>query len=563
MPNSAPLLFNNFVADVQNIPLPTEFTFPFYYEPHAIAVIASKELQQHLLAQNEWKHNFGLNNNVTQGQAIGKMFGVLVVQNQEGKLGYLAAFSGKLANGNHHSKFVPPVYDMLKEGDFFEHGGKEIVGINQRIEKLLNDSNYAIAQNELETQTIQANAELQALKLFVRQEKKKRKTIREKGKLELAPADYEVLHEKHRKQSFQQQFLLKEKSSNLEQHLENLKKKAAVFENEIQRLKSLRKVKSAALQERLFKEYQFINNEGIRKSLLEIFGQTALKRPPAGAGECAAPKLFQYAFLNNLKPIALAEFWWGVSPSADVKKHLHYYPACRGKCEPILNHMLKGIQLEKNPLIENLAKEKNIEIIYEDGDLLVINKPEELLSVPGKSIKDSVYTRIQQTHPQATGPLIVHRLDMSTSGILVLALNKRSHDFIQRQFIQRTIKKRYVALLEGVLNMNNGEINLPLCLDINDRPRQLVSHEYGKTATTKWEIIECCNGKTKVYFYPETGRTHQLRVHAAHQDGLNTPIVGDDLYGSKANRLHLHAEQITFQHPSTKKLVTFHVPEKF
>ena len=286
-------------------------------------------------------------------------------------------------------------------------------------------------------------------------------------------------------------------------------------------------------------------------------------KPPAGAGECAAPKLLQYAFANDLKPITLAEFWWGISPKSAIRKHKNYYPACQSRCKPILTHMLKGIAMDDNLLLENLSEKQELKIIFEDDTIVIINKPAEFLSVPGKEIRDSVYTRIKAKYPNATGPLIVHRLDMSTSGILVLTKTKEAHKILQSQFIKRTVKKRYVALLDGELHTEKGNIHLPLRVDLDDRPKQLVDFTYGKNAETNWEIIRRENSKTRVYFYPITGRTHQLRVHAAHKDGLNTPIFGDDLYGKKENRLHLHAEFIEFIHPSTNQKISFRVEADF
>ena len=259
----------------------------------------------------------------------------------------------------------------------------------------------------------------------------------------------------------------------------------------------------------------------------------------------------------------MAEFWWGISPNSAIRKHKNFYPACQGRCKPILNHMLEGVKMDANLLLENLAEKQPLEIVYEDAVLLVVNKPAEFLSVPGKDITDSVYTRIKAQYPNASGPLIVHRLDMSTSGILILTKTKEANKILQSQFIKRTIKKRYVALLDGEISENSGKIQLPLRVDLDDRPRQLVDFEYGKNAITDWEIIKKEKGKTKVHFYPITGRTHQLRVHAAHKDGLNTPIFGDDLYGKKENRLHLHAEFIEFSHPSTKEIMRFTVAADF
>ena len=328
---------------------------------------------------------------------------------------------------------------------------------------------------------------------------------------------------------------------------------------EIQQLKEKQVATSHALSKRLMEQYHFLDSAQNKKSLLAIFENT----PPAGAGECAAPKLLQYAFLHHLKVITMAEFWWGKAPNSIIRKHGNFYPSCRGKCEPILGHMLQNTIMDDNPLLENKAEEKSIEIIYEDQELAVINKPSGLLSVPGKTITDSVYSRMKVIFPNATGPLIVHRLDMNTSGILLIAKSLENYKILQAQFIDRSIQKRYIALLDGILTEKTGFITLPIRVDLNDRPKQLVCYDYGKPAKTKWEVIGTKDHKTKVYFYPITGRTHQLRVHAAHQKGLNTAIVGDDLYGTKADRLYLHAEFIAFLHPKTGKKMKFKVDAGF
>jgi len=259
----------------------------------------------------------------------------------------------------------------------------------------------------------------------------------------------------------------------------------------------------------------------------------------------------------------MAEFWWGNQPKSEIRKHKHFYPACQGKCQPILSHMLGGMDVDNNPLLINPAEGTELEIVFQDEHVVVVNKPAGLLSVPGKSIKDSVYSRIKAQFPQATGSLIIHRLDMATSGLLMLALNERAHKHLQQQFITKEVSKRYVAIIDGTLDKSSGEIRLPLCVDFNDRPRQMVCHEYGKYAETHWQVIEEKVGKTKLFLYPITGRTHQLRIHCAHPDGLNTPIIGDSLYGISANRLHLHAQRLSFYHPITKEQLTFEVNAEF
>ena len=267
------------------------------------------------------------------------------------------------------------------------------------------------------------------------------------------------------------------------------------------------------------------------------------------------PKLLQYAYQHQLEPIAMAEFWWGDSPKTEIRHHGYYYPACKGKCEPILHHMLQGLRVDENPLLADSHRETKLDILYEDDYLLVINKPEGMLSVPGKGDADSVYQRLRILYPDATGPIIVHRLDMATSGLLLAAKTKEAHQNLQAQFKNRTIQKRYIALLEGEVPQDEGEIRLPLCPDPLDRPRQIVSEEFGKPALTRYRVLERTSGKTLIAFYPQTGRTHQLRVHAAHLQGLHCPILGDELYGRKAERLYLHAEYLAFTHPITSERI--------
>jgi tRNA pseudouridine32 synthase/23S rRNA pseudouridine746 synthase len=534
-------LFQTFKTNITTIPLPEKFTFPFYYEPHPLSVIAAKALQNYLETQNDFQHNFGLND-IQQGLVIGKMFGVLVVQNQNNELGFLWAFSGKLAESNQHPFFVPTVFDMLTADSFFKKEETLLNQYNREIELLENNPDYLYAIKQLEQTKLKADKEIQTQKETIKQGKKSRA---EKRKTLLAEA-----LEQLNKESQDEGILLKKMAQYWNHHIKAVTEKVELFTNQINQLKKERKDKSAALQQQLFTEYAFLNQYQELKSLAAIFNGN----PPAGAGECAAPKLLHYAFKHLLKPIAMAEFWWGQSPKGEMRKHQQFYPACTGKCEPILKHMLHGIPLEENPFAINPAEGKELAIVFEDDYLLLINKPAEFLSVPGKQITDSVQTRIKALYPNA---MIVHRLDMSTSGLLLIGKTPDIYKKLQAQFIKRNVKKRYVAQLDGVLSEDSGSINLPLRGDLHNRPNQIVCFEQGKPAQTHWEVIERKDNKTLVYFYPITGRTHQLRVHAAHSLGLNTPIVGDDLYGTKADRLHLHAERITFVHPISKEIITF------
>lgn len=557
-----PNYFHSFNSDISVITLPTRFTFPFYYETHPLCELAAKQVQDYIIHQQEWEHPFTEENSLNE-KPIGKMFGVLVVKNQQDKIGFISAVSGKLAGTNKHAYFVPPVFDMLTNDSYFLKEEILLNNINRQIETLENNTNYILYKTKL-TETLNIfTKEIDDLRGFMIKAKKERKQKRIKGRKTLSENDYQELLKELALKSIAAKSKLRNLNLVFEEQIKTLKQQVAFFENQINSLKTERKERSNTLQQYLFHQYQFLNKEGEIKDLLAIFKNTPFDIPPAGAGECAAPKLLQYAFANGLTPICMAEFWWGDSPKSEIRKHGQYYPACQGKCKPILGHMLAGIKMDENPLLNNPAIGKEITMVYEDDYLCVINKPAEFLSVPGKTIHDSVYLRMKQQFPKATGPLIVHRLDMSTSGLMLIAKSKEIHEQLQRQFIKRTISKRYVALLDGIPKKEEGFIDLPLRLDIDDRPRQLVCFEHGKSARTRWEIIEQKKGKTKIYFYPITGRTHQLRVHASHQLGLNTPIVGDDLYGKKDNRLHLHAESITFYHPIHKENLSLKADAEF
>lgn len=548
--------FHSFKTDVSGIELPGKFTFPFYYETHELAAIASSEIQD-ILSQNPFNHNFGLDPDL-EGIPIGKMFGVLVVETENKELGYLAAFSGKVGNSNHHEGFVPPVFDMLVENSFFRRGEVELNNITLEIQTLETNEDIPRLKAKLEQLEKEETEKTEEQKLLIQENRNLRTEKRnlldpEKDKDQIEELNKASIADKLVLKNMQRYFMHKKNEINTE--LEPLLSK-------IEALKTQRAAGSNALQQRLFDNYTFLNSHLENKSLSEIFIDSPLGIP-AGAGECAAPKLLQYAYLHQLRPVALAEFWWGESPKSEIRVHGNYYPSCRGKCEPILGHMLEGISVDDNPLLETISKGVELPILYEDEDIMVVDKPAEMLSVPGKKIYESVYSRIKEMRPEAEGNLCVHRLDMSTSGCLLIAKNEYCYTKLQRQFIKRTVQKRYVALLDGIVNSQEGTIDLPLRVDLEDRPRQLVCYEHGSKAVTHYKVIAYENDRTRIHFYPITGRTHQLRVHSAHQLGLNTPILGDDLYGKAANRLHLHAEYLSFVHPKTKKEMKFNAPVPF
>lgn len=546
---------------IKEIALPERFTFPFFYEPHPLSKLAAADLQHYLETHTGLDHNFGLDSD-TDGSAIGKMFGVLVVQDPAGKLGYLSAFSGKLANSNDHGKFVPPVFDMLTENSFFLQGLEIITAINTRIDELTTNENYLRLQVTIEQATVTSTREIAALKTQLKANKDHRKQLRAELKQRLNEADYAIAETDIINQSLADKRQLKHLTDQWAQILAELQTQLGVFESEIEPLKNERKERSADLQQQIFEQYSFLNKAGQTKSLQEIFRETPFGKPPAGSGECAMPKLLHYAFANHYHPLAMAEFWWGASPKSEIRKHGQFYPSCTGKCKPILAHMLEGIPLEDNPLLDIREDRHPLEIIFEDDSFVVVNKPAGLRSVPGVNIEDSVYSRLKQGLLN-TEPLIIHRLDMDTSGLLVVAKTQAAHKHIQRQFLQRTVRKRYTALLSKVIDQAGGMIDLPLGPDLFNRPRQLVCLETGKKSVTKWEVVKRYADTTKVNFWPLTGRTHQLRMHSAHESGLNAPIVGDDLYGTPSERMYLHAAEIEFVHPATREKVSFAIAEGF
>jgi tRNA pseudouridine32 synthase/23S rRNA pseudouridine746 synthase len=562
MPQSA-TCFTPFKQAIDVYTLPERFTFPFYYQPHTLCLLAAEELQHYLRTQSQWLHNFGLGDD--PDKIIGKMFGVLVVERVDGKIGFLAAFSGKLAEQNHLEYFVPPVFDMLAEGSFYLLEQSSINHLNEQITSLETTPELAHLQQTFNLLAAERQQHIAAQRALMVEQRKKRKAQRDIAAISLTSAARAQLNTVLNRQSIHDKLILRELSVHWDSKVEPAQQQLSVLSDKLLELKALRKVESAALQQRLFEQYRFLNNKLEERDLQDIFSHTALRTPPAGAGECCAPKLLHYAFKHQLKPVAMAEFWWGASPKSEIRKHQQFYPACLGKCQPILAHMLDGMAVDENPMLNNPAESKSINIVYQDDVMLVVNKPTEFLSVPGKNNHDSVYARIKTQFPYATGPIIVHRLDMSTSGLMVIALNQKAHKSLQKQFIQRLVKKRYVAIIEGLLEQDSGIINLPLRGDLYDRPRQLVCEESGKTAETTWQVMSRHQGlqQTKVYLHPNTGRTHQLRVHCAHTLGLNMPIVGDDLYGKVDNRLHLHAQRLELQHPVTQEFMHFEVEAEF
>lgn len=544
------------------------------YEPHPLCIQACREVQEVLARREDWQEEI----------ARGKMFGVLIVENvktdadnpkwgypaadsEAPKWGYLAAYSGQIGGRSDWEDFVPAVFDYLQPDGYFKTHEAEISRINQSISHLEKDERMKEARTLIRQLQEERKRTIAAYQEKMKEAKAKRDSCREAGNLSEAE-EAEMIRES--------QFMKAE----LRRLKKSLSEKTALetefedYQENILRLKQLRKQLSDALQQWLFSQFRMQNQEGESKDLQEIFRDEAMKEypqaaiatsritalkmvPPAGSGECCEPKLLQYAYQHGYKPLQMAMFWWGESPKEEIRHHLQFYPACNGKCKPILHWMLPASTFEPEAI--NLSIYNKVETLYEDREIAVIHKPEGLLSVPGKdAAQPSVYALMRRKYPEATGPLIVHRLDMATSGVLLIAKTEFAYHRLQQAFLNQQIQKKYVAIISGKEIPEKGIISLPLLPDYLNRPRQIVNHEQGKEAITEYEILERIDGShLRIALYPKTGRTHQLRVHCAHQEGLNAPILGDPLYGNeKAARLHLHAEEITFEHPLTGKKIT-------
>ena len=587
-----------------SVPSPRQFTYPFCYDVDPLAEAASEELQHYIATT-------GL---MSAEKGCGKMFGVLVVEykDEEGALqrGFLAAYSGLLGGRNDWQYFVPPVFDAQQPDGHFKRTEREISAINREISAIEHDPQYlqSVAQHEETMKRLQA--EVEAFKMEVDVAKARRDARRKSG---------EPLSEEEQAEMIRESQFMK---AELRRRRKAMEQAESTFHNpHATLLKSLqlqRKQMSDELQRWLFAAYRMLNAKGEERDLIDIFREYTHAMPPAGAGDCCAPKLLQYAYQHRLRPVCMAEFWWGESPASEIRHHLHYYPACRSKCLPILTHMLKGLDVAPNPLAQKRHTAEP-RVLYADEYILVVDKPAGMLSVPGKA-DDSASVSVEEYFANNSKLKIqnskflkaAHRLDMDTSGLLVLARTEQAYVELQRQFASRETMKRYEAVLSGVpkhttphstfrsdvpepitqnskLKIQNSStqpdgcleaISLPLIADINDRPRQRVDMEHGKPALTLYNIVEvraadantavayttkkADKSLTLVHLYPKTGRTHQLRVHCAHPQGLACPILGDPLYGTeRADRMYLHAAELTFRHPITGEPMHFLSPSGF
>lgn len=514
-------------SESAELSLPQEFTYPFCYQPHPLCVMAAKEVQAFLKTQKQWAKEL----------KAGKMFGVLVVRRNDSlpprrevgeRVLFLAAFSGTLDGKTCHPYFVPPVFDLMEPGCYFQQEQEVISSVNAQIASLQ-------AQVKESPLREQMQRELDAYRAEMQQQKEERHRLRaELSAEELVTREPEMI-----RQSQFQKAELKRLQQEWKQRIEADEAPSHELQQQITQLQQERHNRSIALQQWLFQQFSFLNAKGQSKNLTELFAAT----PPSGAGECCAPRLLQAAYKEGLQPLCMAEFWVGDSPRDELRQEGHFYPSCNSRCKPILGHMLQGLKVEENPLL-SLGNHK-LEVIFQNEKMAIVAKPHGMLSVPGKDGLPSVQSIVKEMFPQATGPMMVHRLDMDTCGLMVIALTDEVYHKLQDDFRYHRIQKTYRALLEREMPVGQqGEIRLPLRPDVMDRPRQMVDYQHGKTAVTTYKIIENIEGHALVELQPHTGRTHQLRVHCAHPEGLNNPIVGDRLYGTSSEHLCLQAYRL-------------------
>lgn len=537
-------MFHRFKKDISSVSLPTSFNNPFHYSPHTLCVWAANELR--LLLQSDHR--------LAADAATGKMMGVLVVRNVAGEVGYLAGFSGLLCGSNRQAGFVPPVFDFLAPDGCFKREEAAITAINHKIAEIERSDEYHSAVDAVAHSECYAHETIAARKQQYAANKKARDEKRASGTA--TAAELEALIHQSRFEKAE----LKRLARACNEQVESARALLLPFTQRIAALAAERKQRSAALQEWLFTQFKVLNGRGEKASLLQIFATYTGTLPPAGAGECAAPKMLHYAYENNMQPLAMAEFWVGASPTGEVRRDGFFYPSCKSKCYPILSYMLQGIDVEESALERGGDNLSAIKVVYEDDSLIVVDKPHGVLSVPGIVGGSSVQDWLRSTY-KSNDIFVVHRLDMATSGLLVAARSMDVFKAMQGLFASRQVEKRYVALLNGVPQQCEGEITLPLMPDYDHRPCQKVSFEEGKPAKTIFKLlrnVQCGSSECALMLLqPVTGRTHQLRVHCAHHLGLNVPIVGDALYGATAERLMLHASYVAFRHPVSGRRVEF------
>lgn len=527
---------------------PSRMNNPLNYTPHPLCVMAAEEVRR-MVRENAVMSS--------ETRKSGKMFGVLVVETPDGNTGYLAAYSGQIAGRSNWDGFVPAVFDYLQDGGYFKTCEAEITAINKQVRLMETSEERRRLLTHLDETIAKAASEEQAYKTLMHESKARRDSERAAG--DVTP---EREAEMTRESQFQKAELRRMRKRNADT-IAMAREACHRYDTSISLLKQKRRTMSDRLQEWLFHHFVMLNKDGDSRSLTDIFRTSLSASPPAGAGECCEPRLLQYAFSHAMTPKCMAMFWIGASPEGEIRHEQTYYPACRSKCKPILEWML-GKDIVKDDTFITQHNGDNLNIIYQDSDIIVVDKPAGMLSVPGKNDAPSVLSLLQRKMEDNIFP--VHRLDMDTSGLMVFVRNKKAQRNLQRQFETHSIVKRYIALLERKPDSEHGTISLPLSPDMADRPRQMVDYRHGKQALTHYRLCTSPStpmrrqfltvGDNLVELSPLTGRTHQLRVHCAHPDGLASPIVGDRLYGTTNHpRLCLHAEYLEFRHPTTGEIV--------
>lgn len=496
----------------------------------------------------------------------GKMLGVLIAADDSGVSHTLYAFSGQLGSGGFHFPgFVGPAFDYLSPDGHFKRGEREISQMNSEIADF-ERGELARVQKEYSEAKERADAEVAEFREKCRAAKAARKSRREAG---------DVSGQEAAEMIRQSQF---EKAE-----LHRLKKRVAArllpFEAalsdaraRLDEMRRKRRADSEALQQWLFTNFRLLNAHGESRSLSEIFAETPMRIPPSGAGECCAPKLLQEAYRRRLTPIAIAEYWYGAPKGGEVRIHGEHYPACRGKCLPVLSWMLRGLDVVPSiDAAREAVATRQPEIIYENQWFCVVSKPGGMLSVPGKGAAKSVEQWLSERYGPEKQVKMAHRLDQDTSGLIIAAFGPEAHKTLQALFATGKISKTYIAVLDGDYRRaaipSTGRISLPLAPDWLDRPRQRVDLRHGKEAITDYEFTHTADGRSRITFRPLTGRTHQLRLHAASPQGLGMSIVGDRLYAPSTAAphipLHLHAAAIAFTFPLDSRPYTFRLPPPF
>lgn len=537
---------------------------PFDYVPDARCDEAFRRLVDNLefLKRSDRPEDL----NFIRELETGKMLGVLIATDGEGHDRTLYAFSGQLGNGGfHYDGFVGPVFDYLHPDGYFKRKEADISLQNVEISKY-EEETVSVLQRDYEHQKKKGEAEISEFRSQCRRSKAERDARRKAG-----DADETELTAMIRQSQFEKAELHRIKRR-VAEDLEPLAERLKQAHYCLAVLKEKRRSDSEALQKWLFASFKLLNARWESKSLSEIFSGTSLRIPPSGAGECCAPKLLQAAYLREWHPKAIAEYWYGKPKRGEVRVHGMHYPACRGKCLPVLCWMLQGLDVKPPLDTERLAGEAGIpKIIYENQWFCVVEKPSGMLSVPGKGAAVSMQQWLGDKYGAGLSVKMAHRLDQDTSGIIIATFSEEPFRIMQALFATRQIRKTYIADLDGDYRMrgipSHGRIELPLAPDWLDRPRQVVDIRSGKPALTEYEFTDVSEGRTRVKFCPHTGRTHQLRVHAASEMGLDMPIAGDRLYGRRAvgsgERLHLHACRIEFTFPLDGLHYIFESPAPF